>query len=135
MRAAPRGQNVAGLSWATSAETASSIRAAINAELRMAAAGACVEPNGVRWYGSLNGRLMPTVLRISGYRFFFYSLEGSEPPHIHVEHGDDVAKFWLEPVSLAECHGFRVHEVTRLRALVIEHRILFLEAWHEHFAC
>src|SRR5882757_10333220 len=50
---------------------------------------------------------MPTVLRVSGFRFFFYSLEGSEPPHIHVEHGDNVAKFWLEPVSLAESRGFR----------------------------
>ena len=29
---------------------------------------------------------MPTVLRIDGHRFFFYSLEGQEPPHIHVEH-------------------------------------------------
>jgi len=36
---------------------------------------------------------MPTVLRVSGFRFFFYSLEGSEPPHIHVERGDSVAKF------------------------------------------
>ena len=25
---------------------------------------------------------MPTVLRTSGFRFFFYSLDGSEPPHI-----------------------------------------------------
>jgi hypothetical protein len=44
---------------------------------------------------------MPTVLRLSGFRFFFYSLEGSEPSHIHVEHGDSVAKFWLNPVELA----------------------------------
>ena len=28
---------------------------------------------------------MPTVLNIRGYRFFFFSMEGSEPPHIHVE--------------------------------------------------
>ena len=76
---------------------------------------------------------MPTVLRVSGFRFFFYSLEGSEPPHIHVEHGDNVAKFWLEPVSLAESHGFRTHEVNCLRAMVIEHRLAFLEAWNAHF--
>ena len=76
---------------------------------------------------------MPTVLRISGFRFFFYSLEGSEPVHIHVEHGDNVAKFWLEPVSLAESHGFRAHEINRLRALVIEHRVTFKEAWNAHF--
>ena len=36
---------------------------------------------------------MPTVLRVFRFRFFFYSLEGSEPPHIHVEHGDNIAKF------------------------------------------
>jgi hypothetical protein len=77
---------------------------------------------------------MPTILRVSGFRFFFYSMEGSEPPHIHVEHGNNVAKFWLQPVSLAESHGFRTHEVNRLRILVIEHRLSFLEAWNAHFA-
>lgn len=76
---------------------------------------------------------MPTVLRVSGFRFFFYSLEGSEPPHIHVEQNDKLAKFWLEPVSLAESHGFRAHELNRLRALVIEHRLKFAEAWNAHF--
>jgi hypothetical protein len=76
---------------------------------------------------------MPTVLRASGFRFFFYSLEGSEPPHIHVEHGDNVAKFWLNPINLAESHGFRAHELNRLRMLVMEHRATFVEAWNVHF--
>jgi hypothetical protein len=76
---------------------------------------------------------MPTVLRFQGYRFFFYSLEGQEPPHIHVEQGERVAKFWLSPVNLAESAGFRAHELTRLRALVLERRKEFERAWHEHF--
>jgi hypothetical protein len=76
---------------------------------------------------------MPTVLRLSGFRFFFYSLEGTEPAHIHVEHGEKVAKFWLEPVSLVESHGFRRHELNRVRLMVIEHRAEFLEAWNAHF--
>ena len=76
---------------------------------------------------------MPTVLRLSGFRFFFYSMEGSERPHIHVEHGDDVAKFWLDPVAVAESHGFRLHDLNRLRLLVIEHRLAFMEAWNAHF--
>ena len=76
---------------------------------------------------------MPTVLKIGGYRFFFYSLEGNEPPHIHVEHGDNVAKFWLEPVELANSHGFRAQELNRLRLMVIEHRVDFKEAWHAYF--
>lgn len=28
---------------------------------------------------------MPIVLIIEGFVFFFYSSEGNEPPHIHVE--------------------------------------------------
>jgi hypothetical protein len=76
---------------------------------------------------------MPTVLRVSGFRFFFYSLEGSEPPHIHVEQNEKIAKFWLEPVSVAESYGFRSHELNRLRATVIEHRVKFVEAWDAHF--
>ncbi len=49
---------------------------------------------------------MPTVLLLRGFRFFFFSGEGSEPSHIHVEHGDQVAKFWLNPVQLASSEGF-----------------------------
>lgn len=74
------------------------------------------------------------MLRINAYRFFFFSLEGNEPPHIHVEHGKKVAKFWLKPINLASSYGFRSHELTRLRALVIEHRERFLEKWYEHFS-
>jgi hypothetical protein len=76
---------------------------------------------------------MPTVLWIEAYRFFFYSLEGAEPAHIHVERGDDVAKYWINPVSLANSRGFRPHELNRLQALVIEHRLTLLEAWNVHF--
>ncbi|MCR4303057.1 MAG: DUF4160 domain-containing protein [Gallionella sp.] len=76
---------------------------------------------------------MPTVLVTKGFRFFFFSGEHSEPPHIHVEYGDKACKYWLDPVELARSEGFRSHELSRVRALVIENRILFLEKWHEHF--
>ena len=46
---------------------------------------------------------------------------------------DKVAKYWLAPVELARSEGFRAHELNRVRALVVEHRILFQEAWDEHF--
>ena len=36
---------------------------------------------------------MPTVLVVDGHRFFFYSNEGTEPPHIHVETGEHTASF------------------------------------------
>ena len=76
---------------------------------------------------------MPTVLQVDGLRFFFYSLENSEPPHIHVEINENTAKFWLNPVQLARSDGFRPQELTRLRALVIEHRLKLLEAWNAYF--
>ena len=77
---------------------------------------------------------MPTVLKVQGYRFFFFSQEGNEPPHIHVEHGDKVAKYWLNPTNLASSYGFRSHELSKMRMLVNEHNELFLEKWNEYFS-
>lgn len=78
---------------------------------------------------------MPTVLKIKGYRFFFFSLEGKELLHIHVEHGDKIAKFWLDPINLASSSGFKSHELTKIRTIAIEHSKKFLEKWYEHFGC
>jgi hypothetical protein len=41
---------------------------------------------------------MRTVLKSGGYRLFFYSGDGGEPPHVHVEREDRIGKFWLTPV-------------------------------------
>ena len=76
---------------------------------------------------------MPTVLIEGGYRFYFYSRENSEPPHIHIEYGDKLAKYWLEPVELAFSRRFRAHKLNGLREVVKGHRDRFLEAWNEHF--
>jgi hypothetical protein len=76
---------------------------------------------------------MPTVLRVGPYRFFFYSSDGKEPPHTHVERDDDVAKFWLDPVRLARSGGFRPAELRDIARLVTEHRQTLLEAWNEFF--
>ena len=76
---------------------------------------------------------MPTVLRIEGFRFYFYSHEPNEPPHVHIDRGEASAKVWLEPVALARNLGFRPRELTRILALVRERRMQLLEAWHGHF--
>jgi hypothetical protein len=54
-------------------------------------------------------------MRIGPYRLFFYSGDGAEPPHIHVERDQYVAKFWLEPVRLARSGGFGAAELDRGR--------------------
>ena len=61
---------------------------------------------------------MPTILRLDGYRFFFFSNEHDEPAHIHVEFGDKLAKYWLEPVELASSQRVRSHELGAVRRLV-----------------
>ena len=76
---------------------------------------------------------MPTLLLVDGYRFFFFSNEGTEPPHVHVERGDGYAKFWLESVELVDAVGMGTRELRRARLLVIQHRIDFREKWREYF--
>ena len=77
---------------------------------------------------------MPTIIRIGGFRFFFYSNENSEPPHIHVEKGDDVAKFWLDPVELAYSYGFSAKEINQLSKLVVQYQAILLKAWNDYFS-
>lgn len=60
-------------------------------------------------------------------------MEGREPAHIHVAHAGRYAKFWLEPVALADMRGFQRHELTSIRRMVLENRRFFLERWHEYF--
>lgn len=72
-------------------------------------------------------------MRIGRFRFFFFSNEGFEPPHVHVQDGACLAKFWLAPVELAASTGFASGDLTRLRTLVVEHQDALLEAWNEFF--
>jgi hypothetical protein len=76
---------------------------------------------------------MPTLRRIEGYRFYFYSHEPNEPTHVHIDKAGASAKVWLVPVSLARNRGFREKELGVILGLVREHRKEFLEAWHEYF--
>jgi hypothetical protein len=76
---------------------------------------------------------MPTVYRAGPHRFFFFSKEGNDPPHIHVETAENAAKFWLSPVELVWAVGYNAREIRKLRELVEEHAEFFLEKWYEHF--
>jgi hypothetical protein len=76
---------------------------------------------------------MPTVAQIGPYRFFFYSNEGGEAPHIHAKREAKVAKFWLDLVGLAGGGGFGARELRELERLVTENRQRWIEAWNEYF--
>ncbi|MCC3701651.1 DUF4160 domain-containing protein [Rouxiella badensis] len=76
---------------------------------------------------------MPTILRIGGFRFFFYSHEPNEPAHIHVDKDSATAKIWLHKLSVASNVGFSPRELRTLVRLVSEHRTLLQEAWDAYF--
>lgn len=76
---------------------------------------------------------MPTVLIIGPYRFFFYASDHGEPPHVHIEREDCVAKFWINPVRLDRSGGFSGHEILKLCRLVVLHESVLMEKWNEYF--
>ena len=77
---------------------------------------------------------MPTVLRVGPYRFFFYSGDRDEPPHVHVEREDKKAKFWINPVRLQYSRGFSRSETNRIQKLVEANAEKLLRGWDEYFS-
>ena len=79
---------------------------------------------------------MPVIFRYKGFRFFFYSNEGSprEPAHVHVEKSDVEAKFWLRPnVRIAYNDGFNAKTLNDLLSIVEQRRDRIERAWNEFF--
>lgn len=79
---------------------------------------------------------MAVVFRYKGFRFFFYSNEGSprEPAHVHVRSGGSEAKLWLEPkVRVAASYGFDAATLRELVEAAQLNRELIERTWHEYF--
>ncbi len=76
---------------------------------------------------------MPTITRAARFRFYFYSHEPNEPPHVHVDRGGASAKSWLHDVSFAANAGFFARELGEVLKLVRPRPVAFLEAWHDYF--
>ena len=74
---------------------------------------------------------MPTVLRIRGYRFYFYAMEGTEAPHVHVDKGAGTIKLWLDDFSVARMEGLKPSEIREVLCLSREHHQHLLNAWNE----
>ena len=77
---------------------------------------------------------MPTIMKLGSYRFHFYSDEGNEPPHIHVETPDGECKFWLDPVRLARNKGIAPQNIRQIERLIFEHGDILEEKFHEYFS-
>ena len=61
---------------------------------------------------------MPVVLRVKGYKFWFYEADLDEPPHVHVGKERKVAKYWLDPVRVARAGRFKRVDLREIERII-----------------
>lgn len=79
---------------------------------------------------------MPVIFRYRGFKFFFYSNEGTprEPAHVHAEKDDLEAKSWLIPeVRVAYNDGYDARTLREVLEIVEGNRDRIERAWNEFF--
>lgn len=77
--------------------------------------------------------MSPTVLRRDGFPFLLLSREETRA-HVHVQHSDGEAMFWLSPtVALALNKGLKARQLAKAQRLVEENQDAFRKAWSTHF--
>jgi hypothetical protein len=75
----------------------------------------------------------PTILRVRGFRFYFFSRE-ERRAHVHVQHADGEAMFWIEPaVELHGNYGLKPKHIAEAENLIEEHLNEIRRAWAKHF--
>ena len=74
---------------------------------------------------------MPVVLRVMGYKFWFYEADLDEPPHVHVGKAGKEAKYWLNPVRTARTGRFRSADLSEIERIIYENRDFLMNAWEK----
>jgi len=75
---------------------------------------------------------MPTIFKIDGYRFFFFSDEHT-PEHIHIVKGDTYARIEIENLKVTDSYNLNSKELKKLLKLVTQNRDKLQGAWDEYF--
>ncbi len=77
---------------------------------------------------------MPTVLFLRGWRFHFYTNEGTEPIHIHAEKD---CKYWLdvESYDIREAYAYNMNsrDTREVRKIILQQFDDIVEAWNTVF--
>jgi len=75
---------------------------------------------------------MPVVLRVNGYKCFFYEADiANEPPHVHISKEGNEAKFWLDPIRTAREGKFRKNDLRDIERIIEDNRDFLLDAWNK----
>jgi len=77
---------------------------------------------------------MPKILEVNGFKFYFWSDEGSEPIHVHIIKGDGKAKVWLEPEIIWEySKKFTIRDQRAIRKIIDQNIDILINSWNEYF--
>ncbi len=72
---------------------------------------------------------MPVILRVKGYRFWFYEADLDEPPHVHIGREGKEAKYWLSPIKLARAGKFKSVQLREIERIIDDNLEFLLDAW------
>ena len=75
---------------------------------------------------------MPTIFKIDGYRFFFFSDEHT-PVHIHIEKADSYARIEIDSLKVTDSYNLNSKELKKLLSLVKENKSKLQGAWNDYF--
>ena len=80
---------------------------------------------------------MPTILLVMGWRFFFYSNEGTEPMHVHARKGETQCKYWVKS-DIYEVEEVWSHNMTprlrrEVRKIIFDHFEYIVGEWNKSF--
>jgi len=75
---------------------------------------------------------MPTILKLKGFRFFFFSNEHT-PKHIHIQKQEKYAKINIETLEIINNYKFNSKELKEIKNIAKIYQNKFLKAWDEYF--
>ncbi len=74
---------------------------------------------------------MPTLLRLKGFKFFFYAND-HEPPHVHILKAERWAKIEIKSAQVVYS-SLKAQELRECLQILETHRNEFLEKWYDWF--
>lgn len=77
---------------------------------------------------------MPTIFIKNGFRFYFYSNEGTEPPHVHVTGKGGEMKIWLKPILVDVAFRVSPKDQKLILSIIKENHRTIVEEWNEFAA-
>ena len=74
---------------------------------------------------------MPVVLRVKGYKFWFYEADLDEPPHVYIGKESKEGKYWIDPVKMARAGGFKPVELREIERIIHDNHAFLLNIWRK----